>query len=162
MPGIQVAPSKRRKNGQNWRPHTRYTQRGAQRRREAHRGVADTQGTEKKRRSSGKRKQRDRDGGATEKKRLRGAERDILPDKTGCITQGAKKRTGKTGEKVAPLKNGVKCQFFQVAPSSGQNWQFYRQNHHHHMVAPLSGARYSSGAIFRTKLVIIITTWWRH
>ena len=34
-------------------------------------------------------------------------------------------------------------------------------HHHHHMVAPLSGARYSSGAIFRTKLVIIIT-WWRH
>ena len=31
--------------------------------------------------------------------------------------------------------------------------------HHHHMVAPLSGARYSSGAIFRTKLVII--RWWR-
>ena len=26
-------------------------------------------------------------------------------------------------------------------------------HHHHHMVAPLSGARYSSGAIFRTKLV---------
>ena len=35
-------------------------------------------------------------------------------------------------------------------------------HHHHHMVAPLSGARYSSGAIFRTKLVIIIITWWRH
>ena len=34
-------------------------------------------------------------------------------------------------------------------------------HHHHHMMAPLSGARYSSGAIFRTKLVIIIT-WWRH
>ena len=65
----------------------------------------------------------------------------------------------------------------QVAPSSGQNWlsssphggatercQVFKWRHlpdktgyhHHHMVAPLSGARYSSGAIFRTKLVIVI------
>ena len=61
----------------------------------------------------------------------------------------------------------------QVAPSSGQNWlsssshggatercQVFKWRHlpdktgyHHHMVAPLSGARSSSGAIFRTKLV---------
>ena len=56
-----------------------------------------------------------------------------------------------------------------VAPLSGarsSSGAIFRtktgHHHHHHMVAPLSGARYSSGAIFRTKLVIIIITWWRH
>ena len=47
-------------------------------------------------------------------------------------------------------------QTLQVAPSPDKTGY-----HHHHMVAPLSGARYSSGAIFRTKLDIIIITWWR-
>ena len=76
-----------------------------------------------------------------------------------------------------------RCQFFKwrhlpdktgyhhhhmVAPLSGARYSrgaIFRTKtgyHHHHMVAPLSGARSSSGAIFRTKLVIIIITWWRH
>ena len=80
-------------------------------------------------------------------------------------------KTGYHHHMVGPLSGAMPV--LQVAPSSGQNWlsssshggatercQYYNKwrhlpdktgYRHHHMVAPLSGASSSSGAIFRTK-----------
>ena len=65
-----------------------------------------------------------------------------------------------------PDKTGYHHHHHMVAPLSGARYSsgaiFRTKLVIIIMVAPLSGARYSSGAIFRTKLVIIIITWWRH
>ena len=116
-------------------------------------------------------------GGATE--RCQVFKWRHLPDKTGYHLQVAERchLPDKTGYHHHHM---VAVPGIQVAPSFGQNWlsssshggatercQVFKwrhlsdktgHHHHHHMVAPLSGA----SAIFRTKLVIIIITWWRH
>ena len=105
-------------------------------------------------------------GGATE--RCQVFKWRHLPDKTGyhhhmvaplsgvSSSSGAIFRT-KTGYHHHHGGATERCQVFKWRHLSDKTGY-----HHHHMVAPLSGVSSSSGAIFRTKLVIIITTWWRH
>ena len=92
-----------------------------------------------------------------------------LPDKTGYHHSshgGATERCQFFKWRHLPDKTGYHHHHHMVAPLSGARYSSgaifrTKTGYHHHMVAPLSGARYSSGAIFRTKLVIIIITWWR-